>query len=278
MIDAASRDPRALPDLLVADDAFLLPFETHVPALFLDFDGVLAPLVDRPELAAPSPPMRAVVERLGAWVRVAIVSGRDRRDIEQRLGLAGITYAGSHGFDIAGPDGLRHLVGEDWLPVLDQAEAALSDAVGGIGGVLIDRKRFAIAIHFRAVAAELHAEIAARVDVVAAAHPELRRKSGKMIWELQPDFDWHKGRAVGWLLDHWPRPARPWFPIYLGDDVTDEDGFAAVAEEGLGILVEPGERPTLARASLPDVEGVRLFLERLERAMGVEPTTSSLGS
>ncbi len=261
-------DPRTLPDAIT----MLAPLEERLaertPAIFLDFDGVLAPIVDRPDMAAASPSMREAVRHVARHCRTAVISGRDRLDVEVLLDVPGLVYAGSHGFDLEGPDGIRYLAGEDWLPILDRAEAALQALFKDREGVLIDRKRFAIAIHFRGVPEAQHEAIAKEVASMAQDYPELRRKSGKMIWELQPQFDWHKGRTVAWLLEHWPRPARPWLPIYLGDDVTDEDGFEAVAATGLGILVDPDERQTRATAMLPDVEAVRVFLEALAKQRG----------
>src|SRR3970040_492330 len=76
-------------------------------AVFLDFDGTLAPIVDRPELAGIDPPTRNAVERLARRCTVAVVSGRDVDDVRARDGIKGIYYAGSHGFDIVGPGGLH---------------------------------------------------------------------------------------------------------------------------------------------------------------------------
>jgi alpha,alpha-trehalase len=119
------------------------------PAVFLDYDGTLTPIVDRPDLAVLSEDVRAVVRDLAELCPVAIVSGRDRADVEQLVGLDGLFYAGSHGFDIAGPGGLRkeHERAAEFLPALAHAEERLRGTVAGIDGALVERKKFAIAIH-----------------------------------------------------------------------------------------------------------------------------------
>src|SRR5690606_23705182 len=148
---------------------------------------------------------------------------------------------GSHGFDIRGPDlALEHAEGALALPDLDAAEAELEARLAGIGGALVERKRFSVAVHHRRVAdADVPAVLGA-IDEVLDAHPRLRRSGGKKVVELQPDVDWHKGRAVSWLLDALEVRA---LPIYVGDDRTDEDAFRALVGRGLGILVGRPDRP-----------------------------------
>jgi alpha,alpha-trehalase len=240
-----------------------------VPVVFLDFDGTLTPIVRRPEEAHLDEAMRAAVAQLAQYCRVAVISGRDLPDVRERVGLPQLHYAGSHGFDISGPQGKSLLgKGEEFLPRIEQVEALLKRRLAGIQGAHLERKKYSLAVHYREVPAERAGEVAAIVEQVHAQNSDLRRKQGKKIFELQPDIDWHKGRAVRWLLTEAMHPGRQALPIYIGDDVTDEDAFAEVRSDGIGILVEdnPG-RESLAHYRLSDTEAVRLFLEKFTQLL-----------
>jgi len=232
--------------------------------VFLDYDGTLAPIAARPELASLPGSTRRLVGTLAALAPVAIISGRDLRDVSALVGLDRLVYAGSHGLDIAGPGGLRleNEEGTRCLPDLDAAEAELRRMLLAIHGAQVERKRFSIAAHYRNVAAGDEAAVAAAASHVLQAHPRLRRAVGKKVIELRPDIDWDKGRAVGWLLEKLDPPGIP-LPVYVGDDVTDEDAFAALSGRGLTAVVTGGEHPTRAEYSLPGHSGVERFLELL---------------
>jgi trehalose 6-phosphate phosphatase len=237
------------------------------PAVFLDYDGTLTPIVQRPELAVLDEAMRTAVRRLAALCPVAVISGRDLDDVRTRVGLDDIHYAGSHGFDIAGPGGLRHEhpAGVAALPRLDAAERHLRDALGPVTGVLVDRKRFSIAVHFRRVAGDDASRVEQAVDTELRRVPGLRKGHGKKVFELRPDVDWDKGSAVRWLLEALDLARDDVVPVYIGDDVTDEDAFRELARcgDGIGIAVMDSPRPTAAKFYLRDPEDVRSFLGTL---------------
>ncbi len=236
-------------------------------ALFLDYDGTLTPIVDRPEDATLPGPMRSLLTELSEQVTVAIVSGRDLADVQQMVALENLVYAGSHGFDIAGPGGLQlqHAEAQALLPDLDAAEQKLQQRLASIDGVRIERKRFAIAIHYRLAAAADLPRIETAVGEVQREHPALRKKGGKKIFELQPDVPWNKGHAVLWLRQTLQLDRPDVLTVYLGDDETDEDAFAAIvqADVGLGIIVGLPERPTAARYYLEDCEQLQRLLQAL---------------
>lgn len=266
------------------------------PAIFLDFDGTLAPITDDPSDTFIPPETRAAVEHLRSVCDVAVVSGRDLEDVRHLVGLEGIHYAGSHGFDVLEADGTRHRKASDFKPDLGRAAKALDRAMGGFDGAFLERKAFALAIHYRMLEDPgQEAAIEDAVDQVVADEPRLRKTGGKKIFEVRPDVEWHKGKAVallaGFLSEGEGRaegsgeaaaessageggPALESgdvVPLYLGDDLTDEDAFRAIAGHGVGIVVrgEDDDRETAASYVLEQPGLVREFLERLaERLVG----------
>ncbi len=239
------------------------------PAVFLDFDGTLTPIVERPEQAQIDPAVRQLLERLQGHCPVAVVSGRDLPDVRARIGLE-LHYAGSHGFDIAGPGGLAHTHPQvaSIEPALEAAERELRAALARIPGALIERKRFSIAVHYRMVRPAEVAAVERAVNSVRGRHTGLRRERGKKVIELLPDLRWNKGEAVLWLLRALKLESDLVLPIYIGDDLTDEHAFRALATRGLGIVVGDKPRPTLARYRLRDSLEVRAFLATLAGLLG----------
>ncbi len=237
-------------------------------AVFLDYDGTLTPIVEHPDMAVLSPEARSVLERLAAVTTVAIVSGRDVVDVMDKVGVPGLYYAGSHGFDIRSPSG--EPVGDEemvrfdaFLSSLDQAEAELRQDLADVPGSNVERKRFAIAVHYRQVPGEYHQRVADAVDRIAPGYPTLRVAGGKMIWELRPDIEWDKGKALEWLLKEMDLDHPGVIPLYIGDDVTDEDAYRVLGDRGVGIVVGREERTSAAEYALEDTDEVRIFLDRL---------------
>jgi trehalose 6-phosphate phosphatase len=256
---------RDLPDALAHREEIAERTRGRRVAVFLDYDGTLTPIVDDPADALLPPATREALERLAASRPVAVISGRDLDDVRAMVGLPGIWYAGSHGFDIAGPSGERHQKAADLLPALDAAEAQLHDGVASVQGARVERKRFAIAVHYRQVDESRVPEIEEVVDRTAAVHPELRKTGGKKVFELRPAIPWDKGRALGFLLETLGLDGPDVLPIYIGDDETDEDAFRAVGDRGLAFVVrgEDDDRPTVARYSLADTADVAALLATL---------------
>lgn len=253
----------ALPSALEEAGEIARQAEGKEVAVFLDYDGTLTPIVDRPEQAVLDPAMKSVLQALSKQCVVAVVSGRDLGDVRERVGIEELFYAGSHGFDIAGPKGLdlENQEGADFLPLLDRAEEMLRDLLEGVPGAHVERKKYSVATHFRNVADENVDRVKEAVERARGEHPELRRSLGKKVIELQPGIDWDKGRAVLWLLDVLKLDRHRAFPLYMGDDVTDEDAFRVLEDRGAGIVVEKESRDTRARYVLQDPEEVRAFLE-----------------
>jgi len=237
-------------------------------AVFLDYDGTLTPIVSLPEDAWLSDSMRQTLRSLAARVPVGILSGRDLDDVRGRVHVDGIVYAGSHGFDIVGAGGLRRELGAAYLPVLNAAETELREALDEIPGAQLERKHFSVAAHYRNVNENDAFRVALAVDAVAARHRELRRIDGKKVYELLPDIDWDKGKAVLWLLETLDLVRGTVLPIYIGDDRTDEDAFRALENRGVAILVSEQSQPTTARYSLKNPAEVECFLRAVTECVG----------
>lgn len=228
----------------------------RVPALFLDYDGVLTPIVDDPQAATLAPTMRDAVVAAADALPVAVISGRDLDDVRGMIDVPGIAYAGSHGFDMLLADGDRERKGDEYLDDLDAAQAGLDDRIGALDGVTVERKRYAIAVHTRRVRdADVRERVGRVVGEVAGDHDRLRVTGGKDVEELRPDIEWDKGRALVRLMEVLELDTDRHPPIYVGDDITDEDAFDAIAGTGVAIVVAgESDRSTAAdlRLDHPD--------------------------
>jgi trehalose 6-phosphate phosphatase len=277
-VRTGDRRMSALPDGLQALD---LPTERH-PVVFFDFDGTLSEIVENPDSARLADGAADALTALSARCPVAILSGRDLADVSHRIGLPGIWYAGSHGFELTGPDGAHHQNAEAAasIPVLAGAAAELTERLGGIAGVMVEHKRFGVAVHYRNASRDRVGDVAAAVRG-AGRRTGLRVTTGREVIELRPDVDWDKGKTLRWVLDyirdnihdnvHCNDAPGPLLPIYLGDDITDEDAFDAVHDDGIAILVrhgDDGDRATAAGYALDNPDRVRDFTERLARQLG----------
>jgi trehalose 6-phosphate phosphatase len=221
--------------------------------LFLDFDGVLAPIVERPEDAAPAPGTRDELERLVArYALVAVVSGRAGDDVRERVGVDGVVCVGSHGLELE-PQADR------WRRTL---AAFAADAPWPPEE--IELKGLAVAFHFRGRTDER--EAVRMLDRVAESAREegLVARYGRKVLEVLPPVGSHKGTAVRRLIDE--RGLRR--GLAAGDDTTDIDSFAALdgLEVAVRVAVASEESPPLLVESADVVVGsTDEFLEILRK-------------
>jgi len=269
-VRTGDRPMSALPDAMAALNAGALRDLDH-PAVFFDFDGTLSNIVDDPDAARPVAGAVEALAALAAQCPVAVLSGRDLADVRTRVGLDGIWYAGSHGFELIGPDGAHHQndAAVDAVLVLAAAAGSLHEQLGAIPGIMVEHKRFAVAVHYRNAARDRVGEVLAAVRETGRRRG-LRVTTGREVIELRPEIDWDKGRTLHWLLDRMTGVATP---LFLGDDITDEDAFDSVAElSGAGIVVrhnDDGDRATAARYGLDSPAQAAEFTARLaERLAG----------
>jgi trehalose 6-phosphate phosphatase len=248
--------------------------EGRRPTVFLDYDGTLTPIVDRPEDAVISGGMREAVRGLAARCPVCVVSGRDRPVVQQLMGIDDLIVAGSHGFDIWSPAGgeIRREEGENFRELLEAVESRLRNELDPIEGALVEPKKSSVAAHYRLVSEDERPRVGRVVEEILADYPgELKVTPGKMVYEVQPNIDWDKGKAVLYLLGALDLDRDDVVPIYLGDDITDEHAFGALSGRGIGVFVghaddpETAGRTTSADYALHTFEEVERFLDTLAR-------------
>lgn len=218
----------------------------------LDFDGTLAPIVDRPEDARPAPGSVAVLRRVAAATPVAVLSGRPVDQLQELLGDLPVTFAGGHGAEILHPrDGHHALVDVDEVTeVLDAAQRSVEQVVADGAGWFVERKATSLAVHHRLVPEDAEAALLPRVLALLDAQrdegPSFEVITGKAVVELRP-AGVDKGTALSWLLTR----HAGLLPLVVGDDRTDEDAFVVATElGGVAVLVGVDARPTAASARL----------------------------
>ncbi len=266
----------ALPSALSHRNELATRLEGKRLAVFLDFDGTLAPVVDRPDMAALSESMRRVVGTLAERCPVIVISGRDRKDVHERVGLDTLVYAGSHGFDIAWPDNGTEPLADctKFRDLLEEVGEALERKLGPVDGVIIEPKACSVAVHYRLTNEAGAVAVKAAVKGLLASHPRLRGVSGKKVYEILPGLDWDKGKAVLWMLKALDLDGPDVMPIYVGDDITDKDAFNALEGRGIRVYVCDGADEALPAAAdyyvkNPDEVGLLLtFLADRENGGG----------
>ncbi|MEM7442523.1 MAG: trehalose-phosphatase [Pseudomonadota bacterium] len=211
------------------------------PALFLDIDGTLIDIAATPDTVLVAPNLPDLLIRLHARLdgAVALVTGRKLDDIDHLFGTLPLAAAGQHGLEQRNADGkiTRHRVDSGLMAGI---ASRLSEFASTHPGIQVEDKGLTVALHYRnAPSAEHQARLWVK-ETMRDADGELSLHDGKMVLEIKPNgID--KGTAVRDLMTRPPFFARS--PIYIGDDVTDEDGFrAANSLGGTSILV--GERET----------------------------------
>ena len=227
----------------------------HAVALFVDFDGTLVEIAPGPEEIEVPRDLAKALEALADRVdnRFAVVSGRSRSDIKRHLSNPAIAVGGSHGAEMVSSDG---------SPLGSLAQALPREVLNALAeyadreGIHFEAKAHGGALHYRSKPERESDAVQFAKDV--ASTYDLAVKTGKCVVELV-----HRGADKGSAVRTFMQSdvfsgAKP---IFIGDDVTDEDGFAACNElGGFGICVGNREG-TAAEYSLPNVEGVYEWLE-----------------
>ena len=241
----------------------------------LDFDGTLAPIDDDPDAPELPPANRRAVEQLVDHpdTLVAVVSGRQLADLRSRVGVDGVRYAGNHGLEYT-VDGEReiHPEAEARMDDLRAVREELGGRLSEMAGVHVENKAVTLTVHYRRATDAAAEDVMAVVEEVVGPVEGLETGSGKMIVEVKPTVDWHKGAIVERLREEVPDS---WRTVYVGDDTTDEDAFRVLDEGDFGVLV--GERPTAADYRVPAQSDVSALLDRLVGVLGEVSATGESG-
>ena len=233
--------------------------QPNTTALFLDFDGTLADIADRPETVCVAPQLLADLQQLQHILSgaLAIVTGREVLAIDQFMHPHTFTTSGVHGFQIRNA---AHELRE--LPVEHEALTAITNRLRGFvakhEGLLLEQKAASVALHFR-LRPDLADESARQVTEALAGQPRLKVLHGKAVIEIKAHTG-DKGQAIAYFMTTSPFAGR--IPVFVGDDVTDEAGFTTV-NTLQGISIKVGEAETSAHYLLNDPPAVRRWISEL---------------
>ena len=238
--------------------------------LFIDYDGTLTPIVEQPDKAAISEDMRNLLRDLSTkpGCSVGIITGRALKDIKRMVGLKRIIYVGNHGLEIGGSKiKFESQISSQLFSIIRNLKEELTNKLSKIKGIFVEDKDVTLSVHYRLATRSsylLAKKIIEEVIQPFLARNKIKVSYGKKVIDIKPPVQWNKGMAVAWLLarqtfilgDH------PIMPIYLGDDVTDEDAFGMLKNKGLTIYIGKPKN-SQAKYYLKDTQEVFEFLKKI---------------
>lgn len=235
--------------------------------LLLDYDGTLTPIVEAPQQAAISRQTKELLQELSKspGCALGIISGRSLEDIKNSVGIKDIIYAGNHGLEIEGPQiKFESQITPRLKSVIRNIAKEVTKRLSGIKGVLIEDKRLSLSVHYRLVDKKdmpVFEKILFEVTSPYAVRDKIKINCGKKVYEIRPPVKWDKGKVVLWLLarQQFILGEKSAFPVYIGDDISDEDAFKVLKRKGLTVFV--GE-PASSKADyyVKDAKEVSRFL------------------
>lgn len=213
--------------------------------LFLDYDGTLSPIANTPDNAVLPQITKNILKHLVGKTdhRIAIISGRKLSDIKTKIGLRNIIYAGNHGLEIVGAKiRFKSPVTQKLKQIMRIITQDLRSKLLGVKGALVEGKGLTLSIHYRLVSKKnlsIFEKIISEVTDPLVAYNKIRINPGKKVYEIKPAVNWDKGKVVLWIMARQQSVLGKgkFLPVYIGDDITDEDAFKALKKKGLTIFV-----------------------------------------
>lgn len=214
--------------------------------ILTDFDGTLAAIAKTPDQAVLPVDARILLKELSEipQCKIAVVSGRELKDLKKLVKIPGLIYVGNHGLEMEGPKLRIHKrVSAQQQRELQKMFRLLDERLKHIPGVVIQNKKLTLSVHYRLVKeTRIHdvRQIVREISVLPAWKEQFLVRKGKLVYEIVPNIGWNKGKAVLWLLAQklfTMKNIDDLVPIYLGDDVSDEDVFVCLKKDGLTVFV-----------------------------------------
>lgn len=229
--------------------------------LMLDYDGTLTPIKTRPEEAKLCEETRRLLKKLKKKTALAIVSGRSLEEIKELVKIKNIVYAGNHGLEIeTGKGKFVYPPALEVVPIIKGISERLR--LSPIKGTQVEDKKFTVSFHYRRVSPQEIKDAKSyfnRAVSLWVREKKFEVRKGKRVLEIRPS-GWDKGDALKWI---WTQLGKYLFPIYVGDDRTDEDAFETLADKGLSVLVARRKKRSFAEYHVRGVKDVERFLEKL---------------
>lgn len=233
--------------------------------LMIDFDGTLSPIVSHPQQAALPLETKETLGKLATneKVSIAVISGRDLKNLKSRINLPGIEYFGNYGLEYEDSDGIIGFDKSDkFIDSIRKFIDEIHPKLKRFAGVVLENKKYTLSIHYRNMAKQFLPQLKKEISNTLSVHPKLRLAEGKKVFEIfAKDFQ-PKGKIVEKLIN----VNKNHLPIYIGDDTSDEEAFRVVRKGGLSVRVGR-EAGSAAEYFLNDQGEVEKLLKMLEKAV-----------
>lgn len=245
-------------------------FKDRVVFIFFDYDGTLTPIADTPAEATISQDVKNLLNKLSEnpAFKLAIISGRSLIDIKNLIGLKNIIYVGNHGLEIEGEKiKFESQVSPRLKSIIRRLYENSVKKFSKIKGALVEDKGLSISVHYRLVDKNDMQEFMRILNESIEPYivrGKIKINPGKKVYDIKPPVVWDKGKVALWLLarEQFSKGESEIFPVYIGDDVTDEDAFRALANKGLTVFVGEPDK-TEAKFYLKDTSEVTEFIRRI---------------
>lgn len=236
--------------------------------LLLDFDGTISHIVDDPHEAFLDEDFKNILKKIvRKALPLGIVTGRSIQDIKKRIKLKKIIYAGDHGFEIQSKElSFRYPIASEYKKAIQEIMIKIKKQLFPIEGVILQQKEYSTSIHYRRVESSDLPSFRNKVKSILTPYLQSGRVKifpGKKVYEIKPPVEWDKGKAVEKIIAELKSKNNlsDLSPLYIGDDVTDEDAFRSVNRLG-GISIRVGKiKQSRAKFFLSDIHEVLNFLK-----------------